>query len=312
MGRCDVLVVVREWTSCRVAAPEDGKHMEAILEQNVIGHDNSCYFDCGCFQQRDEFKKSGGLAWNKSIVRIQEMDANARFLSDLWKRFVVDEEIFCRVNYGFTEKLKFGESMKDQELNYENIPVIEDAGSPDKVCEQLERRIVCCRMGKARFVNRAADVDEEKGLFLKLPQDELEQFLSHPFTAILYFRRYLLPFFLQHGESGSKRMLMDLKSVSEDLWQDTVWLAGRLSGGNAPPPGEANDDSESHDKIVLTAHKHTPARPFIKEYLVNQCSELPGGIATTFCWTPCSTPARMSSGGQMATRSRSSRSTSTR
>jgi hypothetical protein len=30
------------------------------------------------------------------------------------------------VNYGFTVKRKFGDSFKTQELNYENIPVIED------------------------------------------------------------------------------------------------------------------------------------------------------------------------------------------
>ena len=57
---------------------------------------------------------------------LQEMDSHGRFIADIWKRFVVDEEIDCRVNYGFTSKRKFGDSMKIQELNYENVPVIEE------------------------------------------------------------------------------------------------------------------------------------------------------------------------------------------
>ena len=56
-----------------------------------------------------------------------------RFISDVWKRFVGDEEIDCSVNYGFTSNRCFGEAMKIQELNYENVPVIEesrDASNP--------------------------------------------------------------------------------------------------------------------------------------------------------------------------------------
>lgn len=53
------------------------------------------------------------------------MDQNGKFLADLWKRFIVDEELDCHVNYSFTSKRRLGSSMKIQELNYENIPVIE-------------------------------------------------------------------------------------------------------------------------------------------------------------------------------------------
>ena len=111
----------------------DGKGMEAVLDRALFGESGSSTLDCGAFLERTEFRKSGELAWNKSNVRIQEMDHHARFIADLWKRFVVDEEVDCRVNYGFTSKRKFGISMKIQELNYENIPVIEECGDRRKM-----------------------------------------------------------------------------------------------------------------------------------------------------------------------------------
>ena len=80
--------------------------------------------DCGVFLHRGEFRKSSELAWNKSKVRIQDMDHHARFIADLSKRFVVDDEVGCRVNYGFTSKHRFAIFMKIPELNFENIPVI--------------------------------------------------------------------------------------------------------------------------------------------------------------------------------------------
>ena len=100
----------------------DGKGMEAILDAALFGTLASATLDCGVFLDRQEFRKSAELAWNKSNIRIQEMHSLVRFISDIWKRFVVDEEIDCRVNYGFTSKRCFGHSMKVQELNYENVP----------------------------------------------------------------------------------------------------------------------------------------------------------------------------------------------
>ena len=93
---------------------------------------------------RQEFRKSAGFAWNKANVRIQDMDQNARFISDLWKRFLVDEEEDCRVNHGVNSKRRFGSSMKIHELNYENIPVIEDGRASVQGCDQLKRRVLFC------------------------------------------------------------------------------------------------------------------------------------------------------------------------
>lgn len=105
----------------------DGKGMEAILERTPLGEENSSTLDCGCFTDRGEFRKSGEFAWNRPDVQVQEMDHAIRFIGDVWKRFVVDEEIDCRVNYGFTVKRKVGDSMKVQELSCENVPVVEES-----------------------------------------------------------------------------------------------------------------------------------------------------------------------------------------
>ena len=160
----------------------DGKGMEPQLEVGLLGVDQSSTLDCGVFLDRAEFRKSAEFAWNKAPlgkhinlylvllycveartsssvfdilrnVHIQEMDCHGRFVADLWKRFVADEEIDCRVNYGFTAKRRFGNSLKVQELNYENIPVIEEGKDRKKACDQITRRIICLRMGKAQFTS---------------------------------------------------------------------------------------------------------------------------------------------------------------
>ena len=118
-----------------------------------------------------EFRKSAELAWNKANIRVQEMENHGHFIADVWKRFVVDEEIDCRVNYGFTSKRCFGAALKVQELNFENIPVIEESRDRNKSCEQLRRRVVCFMMGKASFTTKAEEVNHDQesfGTFLRM------------------------------------------------------------------------------------------------------------------------------------------------
>lgn len=79
------------------------------------------------------------------------MDPHARFVADLWEGFVFDDGVDNPVNYGFASKRRVGSSMKVQEVNYENIPIIEDGCDRISACEQLNRCIVCCRVGRARF-----------------------------------------------------------------------------------------------------------------------------------------------------------------
>ena len=94
--------------------------------------------------------------------------------------------------------------MKIQELNFENIPTIEECKDRLQACEQLKRRIVCFRMGKARFVLDENQVDHKQGIFLLIPQDELVPFLTHPLTASVFFSDWCLPFFLGPGLSRTR------------------------------------------------------------------------------------------------------------
>ncbi|CAE7371257.1 unnamed protein product, partial [Symbiodinium necroappetens] len=259
----------------------DGKGMEAVLDRALFGESGSSTLDCGVFLDRSEFRKSGELAWNKSNVRIQEMDHHARFIADLWKRFVVDEEIDCRVNYGFTSKRKFGVSMKIQELNYENIPVIEECGDRRKCCEQLKRRVVCVRLGKGSFTSDYARVDPLNGIFKLIPQDELSAFLSHPVTAAIYFRDWCLPFFQENSLQDSLTLINNLGSVSDLLEADTVWLATCLSGNKMLPPGVTDQKLKESNDLVAIVHAATPLRRIIKEYLILKVEALPGCAASS-------------------------------
>ena len=254
----------------------DGKGMEAVLDRALFGESGSSTLDCGVFLERTEFRKSGELAWNKSNVRIQEMDHHARFIADLWKRFVVDEEVDCRVNYGFTSKRKFGISMKIQELNYENIPVIEECGDRRKCCDQLKRRVVCVRLGKGVFTSDDDQVDPAKGVFKLIAQDELSAFLSHPVTAAIYFREWCLPFFKENTLQDSLAMINNLASVSKLLEIDTTWLATCLSGNKTLPPGVTDQKLQESNEVVATVHAATPMKRIVKEYLVSKVEALPG------------------------------------
>ena len=244
-----------------IGAGGDGKGMEAYLDKNLLGSHQTTTLDCGVFLDRQEFRKSGEFVWGKCNVRIQEMDSHGRFIADIWKRFVVDEEIDCRVNYGFTSKRKFGDSMKIQELNYENVPVIEEVRDRLKACEHLKRRVVCLRMGKAQFVTDMDQVDHEKGIYKLLPQDELIAFLSHPLTASLYFRDWCLPFFSENTMDECLQMIANLGLVHPDLVTDTEWLANRLSGASLPPPGAAGESLEDHAELIGKKTKKTGRFP---------------------------------------------------
>ena len=83
-------------------------------------------------------------------------------------------------------------SMKIQELNHENIPTIEESGDPNRSCDQLKRRIVCARLGKATFTPDESVVNQTKGIYKLIPEDTLTFYLSHPVTAALYLREWCI------------------------------------------------------------------------------------------------------------------------
>ena len=90
-------------------------HISDWWRRGLLGDVASATLDCGVFLDRVEFRISAELAWSKANIRIQEMESRGRFVADVWKRFIVDEEIDCGVNFGFTSKRRFGTAMKVQE-----------------------------------------------------------------------------------------------------------------------------------------------------------------------------------------------------
>ena len=258
----------------------DGKGMAAVLDTALFGNEASATLDCGVFLDRMEFRKSAELAWNKACIRIQEMDRSDHFVADIWKRFVVDEEIDCRVNYGFTSKRRFGSALKVQELNFENIPVIEESRDRQKSCEQLRRRIVCFMMGKATYTTRDELVNPKEGTFRYIPQDELKSFLSHPVTAAIFLRDWCIPCFQDNSTQECLDMINDLEAVHPDVERDTQWLALCLSGSSTPPPGDIIDMVSESNGRVLDAHEATPWKRVIREYLILKVESLPGHMSS--------------------------------
>ena len=236
----------------------DGKGMEGILDRALFGERNSCTLEANAFVEQGEFRKSGHCAWKKKVVRIQELPVGAkrRFKTDIWKRFIVGEEIDCRVNFGFTAKRTFGESMKVQECNYENIPVIEQKAkrdrSDDSPAEQIHRRVICSKVGKGVFTQDPTKVDTSKGVFQSVPLDELASFLADPVTSALFLQMYCVPFFKEYAIEDCVRMIEDLSFLDESTGstfvEDTLWLAKRLSGttrDGGRAPGCSSSGAES-------------------------------------------------------------------
>ena len=83
-----------------------------MLHRMSFGSIATATLDCGVFLDRMEFRKSAEVAWNKANVRIREMEKHGHFVADVWKRFVVDQEVDCRVNYGSTSKRCFGSALR--------------------------------------------------------------------------------------------------------------------------------------------------------------------------------------------------------
>ena len=86
--------------------------------------------------------------------------------------------------------------MKVQELNYENIPVIEEkrGGVEQKACPQLRRRVICAKVGKADYVESEVEVGHSAGRFLRIQPDELKSFLRGPITHSVYMKDYVAEF----------------------------------------------------------------------------------------------------------------------
>ena len=259
-----------------VGAGGDGKGMEMKLHAAVLGQNNCTTLDPNVFTEPTEFRKSGHFCWGKLLCRLQEMKKRTNFESDIWKRWVAGEEIDVRCNFGQTQKLSFGGSMKVQDCNFENIPIIERKATTDAdqkdYCEQIYRRVICAVVGKATLTEDADKVDEDKGVFLKLPPNVLAQFLEDRVTAGLFMREYCVEFWKNYGLDGCEKLLA---TPPEALRSTTEWLSRKLSGvDEEESPEDATDDT--HLLIAI----HTALKPSEKEVVaqwrVEATVEIPG------------------------------------
>lgn len=262
----------------------NGKGTDQLQDFAIMGDDNCSSLDCACFMDRQEFRKSGGDAWDRLHVRTCEAPGpNARLESDLWKRFITDEEIDVRVNYGFTVKRRFGNSYKAWECNFESIVCVERPGVQDtekKLLVQLARRVICFLMTKTKFTTDPTEVDHSKGIFLAISQETLTQFLRNPVVKTLTLREWYVPIFKSMTLKDAERGIFEMQRKFPDIYKDTLWLAMRLAGGHDELPSAARGPEATQimvvDAVIATAHAQTPNYQTIKAYLISKCDGLPG------------------------------------
>ena len=163
---------------------------------------------------------------------MQEFDASARMLADIWKRFIAGDLLDGRENYGLTSQKEFGISMKTQELNLENIPCIEVKPAvfdgEDSVCNQIMRRVLCGKVGRAAFVALPEMVNHEQGRFLFQPQEILDAFLSDSITMSRLYSRYIRKIDKAYTDEEALRLLHNPIEIDLHLAADQLWLAKRL------------------------------------------------------------------------------------
>ena len=159
------------------------------------------------------------------------------------------------------------------------MPVIEvkkgpsnDPTDENSPANQVLRRIVCGRMGKAKFVSE--NPDHSAGRFMQIDRQTIVSMLEDPITHSLYFHDYVLPFALEYHETEDLvKFFQNPKMVANQLHDDTLWAAKVLCGLSAALPGEedAEDDAvAAADLLVEQAHEATPEFRSIRVQHINK------------------------------------------
>ena len=156
--------------------------------------------DPSIFGSDAEFRRSAHFSIGKKDILFIESRGGGQFVGDLWKRFIVGEPCDIRANFGQTAQARFW-GRKAQRCNYGDIPVIEQYRASggedgDRYRKSVRRRILGFQAGKATLVMGPKLVGSDSGVFLRKPLHFMTQCLTRPSTSTLFFREYLLPFFL--------------------------------------------------------------------------------------------------------------------
>ena len=138
------------------------------------------------------------------------------------------------MNYGFTCKRSYEESLKGHEFNYKQVPVIEQQGLADDgdehPYEAVGRRIVVGRMGKASYVADDDQVNHAEGRYKKIARETLKSFCEHPVTHSLLFKLYVKPFRGENTPEECLWHLQNLEKISQRLADDRTWMAKQMCG----------------------------------------------------------------------------------
>ena len=213
-------------------------------------------------------------------MRTQEASNSTPVNSDYYKKFVVGETIALRQNYEKTRQENFSGAIKIQEVNEVNIPVMDF-----KVCreqfaehsEQLKRRVICARVGRARYVKDPEEVDHAAGKFLYIPQQKLADFLSDPMTGNIFLVCVCVPAFKQKSIAAAQQLVSDPGKISKRFETDTEWLVSKMLGcdiWNAVQPGITIED----DDFLIQVHESLPKQySTVLPYRIERCEAIVRG-----------------------------------
>ena len=152
----------------------------------MLGKENAAVMDPNIFTDDNEWRKSAHFGLHKRRVCFKETKNSKQFNLDVWKRFVVGEELIVRANFGFSAEVKFHGMKKQQSCQYDDVPLMKDlstvsrhkgaASSTDADAMKpkgkdpttsFARRVGGASLGKAQLVTDPEMVNHQEGRFLK-------------------------------------------------------------------------------------------------------------------------------------------------
>ena len=212
------------------------------------------------------------------------MSKKDRFIPDIWKKLPRNEPTDLRVNFGFSAKREFGETLLIQELNYESIPTVEADTKRETALEHVRERIIAFQMGKATLVSTREEVNNQEGRYLKLPLTAQQTFASHGLIAMCYLQRFCIPVFRAYSIAECQQSVLNPSAIDPQITEFTEWMSHQLCGHATPIPGEEENDTEmSHgnEQTLFDVHRSTPNKPLVKAYHIRNSKHLDAPIVSS-------------------------------
>ena len=241
----------------------DGKGLFDILETTMLGAENAVALDPNIFTDDNEWRTSAHFGVHKRRVCFKECKGNTKcFNLDVWKRFVVGEELIVRANFGFSTQVCYKPMKKQQSCQFDDVPPMKNLAhgakpaaatedekpegaktSHKKATDSFARRVLGAAVGKAQLVSSAEMVNHDEGRFLKGDSHSLEKILASPVAHHIYFREILEPTWNEYESPAEAARILDPETVDDTLQNSTQWLFQKLCGltTRARPSGYRGD-----------------------------------------------------------------------